>query len=54
MRVSRLRGQIEVTVNSELLFATGSWRMPPQAAKTIAELARDLAPMQTVHITVIG
>jgi chemotaxis protein MotB len=54
VHVSRLQGAIKVTVNSELLFSSGGWQMPPQAAKTIAEMAPVLAPMQTVHITVTG
>jgi chemotaxis protein MotB len=54
VHVTRLQGAIKVTVNSELLFPSGGWQMPPQAAKTIAEMAPVLAPMQTVHITVIG
>jgi chemotaxis protein MotB len=45
---------MKVTVNSELLFPSGGWQMPPQAAKTIAEMAPVLAPMQTAHITVTG
>jgi chemotaxis protein MotB len=54
VHISRLQGAIKVTVNSELLFPSGGWQMPPQAAKTIAEMAPVLAPMQTVHITAIG
>jgi chemotaxis protein MotB len=54
VHVSRLQGAIKVTVNSELLFPSGGWQMPPQAAKTIAEMAPVLAPMQSVHIMVIG
>ena len=54
VHISRLQGAIKVTVNSELLFPSGGWQMPPQAAKTIAEMAPVLAPMQTVHITVTG
>jgi chemotaxis protein MotB len=54
VHVTRLQGAIKVTVNSELLFPSGGWQMPPQAAKTIAEMAPVLAPMQTVHITVTG
>jgi chemotaxis protein MotB len=54
VHVTRLQGAIKLTVNSELLFPSGGWQMPPQAAKTIAEMAPVLAPMQTVHITVTG
>lgn len=54
VHVTRLQGAIKVTVNSELLFPSGGWQMPPQAAKTIAEMAPVLAPMQTTHIVVTG
>jgi len=54
VHISRLQGAIKVTVNSELLFPSGGWQMPPQAAKTIAEMAPVLAPMQTTHIVVTG
>jgi chemotaxis protein MotB len=54
VHITRLQGAIKVTVNSELLFPSGGWQMPPQAAKTIAEMAPVLAPMQTAHILVTG
>jgi chemotaxis protein MotB len=54
VHITRLQGAIKVTVNSELLFPSGGWQMPPQAAKTIAEMAPVLAPMQTAHILIIG
>ncbi len=54
VHITRLQGAIKVTVNSELLFPSGGWQMPPQAAKTIAEMAPILAPMQTTHVVVTG
>jgi chemotaxis protein MotB len=54
VHVSRLQGAIKVTVNSELLFPSGGWQMPPEAAQTIAKMAPVLAPMQTAQITVTG
>ena len=54
VHITRLQGAIKVTVNSELLFPSGGWQMPPQAAKTIAEMAPVLAPMQTAHILITG
>src|SRR5271163_1104189 len=54
VHITRLQGAIKVAVNSELLFPSGGWQMPPQAAQTIAEMAPVLAPMQTAHILVIG
>lgn len=54
VQITRLQGAIKVTVNSELLFPSGGWQMPPQAAQTIAKMAPVLAPMQTAQITVTG
>jgi len=54
VHITRLQGAIKVTINSELLFPSGGWQMPPAAAKTIAEMAPVLAPMQTAQITVTG
>ena len=54
VHITRLQNAIKVTVNSELLFPSGGWQMPPAAAQTIAEMAPVLAPMQTTHIIVIG
>jgi chemotaxis protein MotB len=54
VRITKLQGAIKVTVNSELLFPSGGWQMPPEAAQTIARIAPILVPLQTAHITVIG
>ncbi len=54
VRITKLQGAIKVTVNSELLFPSGGYQMPPEAAATIAKIAPILAPMQTAHITVVG
>ena len=32
VHITRLQGAIKVAVNSDLLFPSGSWQMPPQAA----------------------
>ena len=45
-QVSRLQGAIKYTVNSDLLFAPGSWQMRPQGQQVIANLAKKLAPTQ--------
>ena len=44
VHITRLQGAIKVAVNSDLLFPSGSWQMPPAAAQTIAEMAPVLAP----------
>ena len=52
--VSRLQGAIKYTVNSDLLFAPGSWQMRPQGQQVIANLAKKLAPTQKNHLLVSG
>ncbi len=37
--VSRLQGAIAYTVNSDLLFAPGSWQMKPGAERLISQYA---------------
>jgi chemotaxis protein MotB len=54
VHITKLQNAIKVTVDSQLLFPSGGYQMPPDAAATIAKIAPILAPMQTAHITVIG
>ena len=54
VHITRLQGAIKVAVNSELLFPSGGWQMPPAAAQTIAEMAPILAPFQKTTIIVTG
>jgi chemotaxis protein MotB len=53
-QISRLQGAIKYTVNSDLLFAPGSWKMRPQGQQVIANLAKKLAPTQQNHLIVSG
>jgi chemotaxis protein MotB len=53
-QVSRLQGAIKYTVNSDLLFASGSWKMRPQGEQLIAGFAKKLAPTQQNHLIVSG
>jgi len=53
-QISRLQGAIKYTVNSDLLFASGSWQMRPQGQQIIANLAKKLAPTQQNKIMVSG
>jgi chemotaxis protein MotB len=53
-QISRLQGAIKYTVNSDLLFAPGSWQMRPQGQQIIASLAKKLAPTQQNHLMVSG
>jgi chemotaxis protein MotB len=53
-QISRLQGAIKYTVNSDLLFAPGSWKIRPQGQQVIANLAKKLAPTQQNHLIVSG
>jgi chemotaxis protein MotB len=53
-QISRLQGAIKYTVNSDLLFAPGSWEMRPQGQQLITNLAKKLAPTQQNHLIVSG
>src|SRR5271154_1395235 len=53
-QISRLQGAIKYTVNSDLLFAPGSWKIKPQGQQVIANLAKKLAPTQQNHLVVSG
>jgi chemotaxis protein MotB len=52
--ISRLQDAIKYTVNSDLLFRSGSWEMSPQGQEVIAKLAPKLAPFQQTKIVVNG
>src|ERR1700751_984108 len=54
VHITRLQGAIKVAVNSELLFPSGGWQVPPQRARTIANMAPILAPLQQTTIIVTG
>lgn len=53
-QTARLQGAIKYTVNSDLLFAPGSWQMKPGAEKIIAGFAQKLAPTQQSKLLVAG
>ena len=53
-QVARLQSAIKYTVNSDLLFASGSWQMKPGAEKIIAGFASKLAPTQQSKLLVAG
>ncbi len=53
-QISRLQGAIKYTVNSDLLFALGSWQMSAQGKQIIARMAAKLAPTQQNHLVVNG
>jgi chemotaxis protein MotB len=54
VHITRLQNAIKVAVNSDLLFPSGGWQMPPAAAQTISQMAPILAPFQQTTIIVTG
>ena len=54
VHVSRLQDAIKYTVNSDLLFRSGSWEMSKEGQEVIAKLAPRLAPFQQSKIVVNG
>jgi chemotaxis protein MotB len=54
VHVSRLQNAIKYTVNSDLLFRSGSWEMSPQGQEIIAKLVPQLAPFQQSKLVVNG
>ena len=53
-QISRLQGAIKYTVNSDQLFAPGSWQMNAHGKQIIAKMASQLAPTQQNKIVVTG
>jgi chemotaxis protein MotB len=53
-QISRLQGAIKYTVNSDQLFAPGSWQMGAQGKQIIAKMASQLAPTQQNKLMVNG
>ncbi|MBV8360087.1 MAG: OmpA family protein [Deltaproteobacteria bacterium] len=54
MQIARLQDAIKVTVNDELLFPEGGWKMRAKARQTIATLVPILASMPQTIIMVNG
>src|SRR5262249_7401691 len=54
VHVSRLQNAIKYTVNSDLLFRSGSWEMSSQGQEVIAKLVPQLAPFQQSKLVVNG
>lgn len=53
-QLTRLQGAIRYTVDSDLLFAPGSWEMSADGKELIAKYAKQLAPTQQNRIFVTG
>jgi chemotaxis protein MotB len=54
MQITRMQHAIRVSINSELLFPSGSYDMSESAEHTIAKFASILAPHQQTKIIVDG
>jgi chemotaxis protein MotB len=54
VHISRLQNAIKYTVNSDLVFRSGSWEMSPQGQEVIAKLVPQLAPLQQAKLVVNG
>jgi len=52
--VTRLQGAIKYTVNSDLLFRSGSWQMSADGKDIIAKMAKNLAANQQDKLIVNG
>ena len=52
--IGRLQGAIKYTVNSDLLFPSGSWTMSAQGKEIIAKMAKTLAPGLQDKLVVAG
>jgi chemotaxis protein MotB len=52
--ISRLQGAIKYTVNSDLLFPSGSWQMSADGKEIIAKMAKTLAAGQQEKLLVNG
>jgi chemotaxis protein MotB len=53
-QVNRLQHAIRYTVNSDLLFASGSWDLSKQGASLMSRLASQLAPFQVRNLVING
>ncbi len=53
-QTSRLQGAIKYTVESDLLFKSGSWQISDEGKDVIAKMAHKLAPTQENKLVVTG
>src|SRR5271166_2690205 len=53
-QIARLQGAIKYTVNSDQLFAPGSWQISAQGKQIISKMASQLAPTQQNKLVVNG
>jgi chemotaxis protein MotB len=53
-QVTRLQGAIKYTIESDLLFPSGSWAMSEEGKQTLGRMATSLAPTQQNALVVNG
>jgi chemotaxis protein MotB len=53
-QITRLQGAIKYTVNSNLLFPSGSWKIGRRGQQIMAKMASELAPFQQNRLFVNG
>jgi chemotaxis protein MotB len=54
VHITRLQNAVKYTVNSDLLFPSGSWQMSADGKEIIAKMAKVLAPGQADKLVVTG
>lgn len=53
-QTTRLQGAVKYTIESDLLFPSGSWEMSEEGKQTLGKMAQKLAPTQENELVVIG
>lgn len=53
-QLNRIQNAVRYTVNSDLLFASGSWQLSDPGKSLMSRIASQLAPFQTRHIVING
>ena len=54
VEITKLQGQLKVTMKSDLLFPSGGWQINPQAQQTLSKLAPTLISLQNTRVVVAG
>jgi chemotaxis protein MotB len=53
-QTARLQGALKYTVESDLMFPSGSWKMSAEGKEIISKMAKKLAPSQENRLVVTG
>lgn len=54
VEITKLQGELKVTIRSDLLFPSGGWQINPQAQRTLSKLAPTLISLQNTRVVVDG